>query len=153
METEQGGKGRKLVTPLSLARGALFGDGELPPLYLDTRDSAATKPKWKLVSGVGPAGVELDKSRSGRLYKPSLRPVGITTPDYNKDRTGTPQDHVHACQCVEKKLLLAAEKGDSVFDEYVSALLSQQGPLFPLLNGGCDADAVLDNLLPDMSYC
>ena len=35
------------------------------------------KPKWQLVQGLGPPALELDKSHSGRLYKPALRHFGV----------------------------------------------------------------------------
>ena len=54
-----------------------FAEDYLPPLYLDSQNSPVTgkKPKWTLASGVGPAVLELDSSRTGRVYKPSLRPL------------------------------------------------------------------------------
>jgi hypothetical protein len=58
-----------------------FEDDQPPPLYMDG-SSGKGKPKWKLVQGVGPPGLEVDSSRSGRLHKPSLRPFGIETPMY-----------------------------------------------------------------------
>ena len=52
-----------------------FVDEQFPPLYSDANNSNITgkKPKWTLVSGVGPKVLELDSSKSGRIYKPSLR--------------------------------------------------------------------------------
>ena len=55
----------------------------LPALYVDSTATAnssnssstgrSPKPKWNLVSGIGPQVLEMDSSRSGRVYKPSLR--------------------------------------------------------------------------------
>ena len=56
-----------------------FEEGELPPIYEDEQNQPGGKPKWRLAQGVGPAGLELDKSRTGRLHKNSLRPFGIDT--------------------------------------------------------------------------
>ena len=47
----------------------------LPALFMNANANhpANKKPKWTLVQGVAPSTLELDSSRSGRLYKPSLR--------------------------------------------------------------------------------
>ncbi|EFC39058.1 predicted protein [Naegleria gruberi] len=50
------------------------------PLYMDVGTNAGEsqkKQKWELVFGVGPARLELDSSRSGRIYKPSLRSLNL----------------------------------------------------------------------------
>ena len=47
-----------------------------PPLYLNSAPPER-KPKWTLAQGVGPSTLELDRSGSGRIYKPSLRQFGI----------------------------------------------------------------------------
>jgi hypothetical protein len=56
-----------------------FEEGELPPVYENAQTNPGGKPKWRLVQGVGPAGLELDRSRTGRLHKPSLNPFGVDT--------------------------------------------------------------------------
>jgi hypothetical protein len=43
----------------------------------DEQNQPGGKPKWRLAQGVGPAGLEVDRSRTGRLHKPSLRMFGI----------------------------------------------------------------------------
>jgi len=49
------------------------------PLFMDVNNSSESKkPKWELVFGVGPARLELDSSRSGRIYKPSLKSTGLS---------------------------------------------------------------------------
>lgn len=50
-----------------------FDVDELPPLYMDIQANTDKKPKWNLVSGLGPQTLELDSSRSGRIYKPFLK--------------------------------------------------------------------------------
>ena len=47
------------VALLSPCRFVSFGDDELPPLYMDSSEGKG-KPKWKLVQGVGPPGLEVD---------------------------------------------------------------------------------------------
>lgn len=42
-----------------------FEEGELPPLYMNDAQAGA-KPKWTLCQGLGPKGLEVDKSKSGR---------------------------------------------------------------------------------------
>lgn len=47
---------------------------EQPPLFINANASEPDrKPKWTLVQGVGPQTLEVDKSRSGRIHKPTLR--------------------------------------------------------------------------------
>eukprot|EP00966_Prymnesium_polylepis_P110522 2556813-Prymnesium_polylepis.1 len=85
---EAHGRDFDLQTPLSACWPVRFGEeeDELPALYEDRRtESGGGKPKWTLASGVGPAGLELDSSRSGRLWKSSLKPVGISSPRYEGD--------------------------------------------------------------------
>jgi hypothetical protein len=57
---------------------------ELAPLYLNLQQDRTAKPKWGLAQGLGPPSLELDKSRSSRLFKGSLRQFGITKPNYHK---------------------------------------------------------------------
>lgn len=72
-----------ILTPLSPCFVVGFEEHQPPPLFMDHHPSGeAGKPKWRLASGVGPAGLELDNSRSGRLWKPSLRAAGIDAPRY-----------------------------------------------------------------------
>lgn len=80
---EQNMRDTELETPLSPCRPVSFADGEPPALYVDRRVPGGGKAKWGLASGVGPAGLELDSSRSGRLWKPSLRPAGIDAARYD----------------------------------------------------------------------
>ena len=83
---ERHGHDFEMATPLSPCWAVSWAEGELPALFEDHRtDAGGGKPKWALASGVGPAGLELDASRSGRLWKSSLRPVGITAPRYDGD--------------------------------------------------------------------
>ena len=67
---------RDALAVLTPSRLVSFDEGEPPPVY---RNDAApeAKPKWRLTQGVGPPGLELDKSRTGRLHKPSLRAFGV----------------------------------------------------------------------------
>lgn len=91
-----------LCTPLSLAKGLLFEQETLPPLYLDRRPGGSLKPKWALVSGLGPPGVELDSSRSGRLHKPSLRTTGITAPVFRPIEGIMTSAVAYACEAIEE---------------------------------------------------
>jgi hypothetical protein len=76
-----------MLTPLSPCWAVCFEEEQPPPLYVDQRPASevGAKPQWTLASGVGPAGLELDSSRSCRLWKPSLRPAGIDAPRYTDD--------------------------------------------------------------------
>lgn len=69
------------ATPLSPCHAVCFGDQAEettdPPLYCDRQQKPGGKPQYKLASGVGPPGLELDGSRSGRLWKPGLKGAGI----------------------------------------------------------------------------
>lgn len=55
-----------------------FEENELPPLYLDMAQPGS-KPKWKLVWGVGPSSIELHRGKGPVLYKPSLKQAGIVS--------------------------------------------------------------------------
>jgi hypothetical protein len=63
--------------------GAGGGEGEggagpeLAPLYMNMQANPSAKPKWTLVQGLGPPALEVDKSRTNRVFKPSLRQFGI----------------------------------------------------------------------------
>jgi hypothetical protein len=85
-------------TVLSPCWAVTFEEGQPPPLYVDERVNPSGKPKWTLVSGVGPGGLELDKSRSGRIWKHSLRSVGITTERYDGDE----HNAAHYTTCVNQ---------------------------------------------------
>jgi hypothetical protein len=67
-------QGMAVLTPSFLVS---FEDGQSPPLYRDENAGNDGKPRWRLCQGVGPAGLELDRSRTGRIHKPSLAPFGV----------------------------------------------------------------------------
>ena len=67
-------QGMAVLTPSVLVS---FEDGQSPPLYRDENAGNDGKPRWRLCQGVGPAGLELDRSRTGRIHKPSLAPFGV----------------------------------------------------------------------------
>jgi len=52
-------------------------------LFMDMSDQQQSggerKPKWELVLGQGPQRIELDSSRSGRIYKQSLKQLNLKT--------------------------------------------------------------------------
>ena len=52
-----------------------LGSGPLPPVYLNTK--AHGKPKWTLCQGIGPASLEMDRSRSNRVWRPPLAKFGL----------------------------------------------------------------------------
>jgi hypothetical protein len=37
------------------------------------------KPKWTIIYGLGPKKMELDKSKSGRIYSPSIKQFGLNS--------------------------------------------------------------------------
>ena len=55
--------------------GVPLGSGALPPIYLNRK--ATGKPKWKLCQGIGPATLEMDRSQSNRVWRPSLAQFGL----------------------------------------------------------------------------
>lgn len=75
-QMEQGRFAREGLAVLTPCFLVAFEEGELPPIYADDAVPGA-KPKWRLVQGVGPPGLEVDRTRTGRLHKPSLRPFGV----------------------------------------------------------------------------
>ena len=76
--------GSRLPGVSVLGRIRLWGDGEEEeegmhtlPLYLNLAGASA-KPKFKLVEGIGPGALEMDKSRSNTLFvKSSLAGCGV----------------------------------------------------------------------------
>ena len=98
--------GLAVLTPCDLV---VFDTEELPPVYRDEANQGG-RPKYRLCQGVGPAGLELDKSRTGRLHKPSLRPFGIEIrpldlPDYlAKDSNALAAAVREACAFAEATL-------------------------------------------------
>jgi hypothetical protein len=88
---------------LSLVEFVRFDEIEAPPLFLNEEGTPGKKPKWTLCQGVGPPALEVDSSRSGRVFKPSLRPFGIDRKMYQPLEDGcvlSPQEHVEVCAAV-----------------------------------------------------
>ena len=73
-------------TPLSPCFAVSFEEGEPPPMFVDRKNKPGGKPKYELASGVGPGGLEIDGSYSGRIWKPSLKLVGIDRPRYEQQQ-------------------------------------------------------------------
>lgn len=110
---------QSVLSPCEYVR---FEQGQPPPLYMDASQGRG-KPKWKLVQGVGPPGLEVDSSRSGRLFKPSLRPFGIDAPMYQplaEDCHRTGAEHVD----IAKVALEAVQSGFEI------SKLFEMAPLF-----------------------
>lgn len=66
----------------------------LPPLYMNTQPPEV-KPRWTLCQGVGPKTLEADRSRSGRVHKPTLRQFGILGKMLSADDDNTPAKDVY----------------------------------------------------------
>ena len=104
------------LTPCHLV---VFDDEELPPVYRNEESDAGKKPKWRLTQGVGPAGLELDRTRTGRLHKNSLRPFGIDVrplslpDDLARDPQALARAVREACAFAEGTLADAAEAAES----------------------------------------
>ena len=62
---------------LQLVKFVEFEEGEGPPLYINDAPQTSNKPKWKICQGVGPQVLELDSSRSNKIYKKSYRGSGL----------------------------------------------------------------------------
>ena len=66
-------------TPLLPFRYVAYDVGEDPALYVNTADACCPgKKKWALCQGVGPQTLDLDRSRSGKVYKKSYRGSGLS---------------------------------------------------------------------------
>jgi hypothetical protein len=52
-----------------------LNSGPMSPIYLNRK--ATGKPKWTLVQGIGPPSLEVDRSRSNRIWRPSLSQFGL----------------------------------------------------------------------------
>jgi hypothetical protein len=123
------------LTPLSLCFVVSFEESQPPPLYLNHHPQGeAGKPKWRLASGVGPAGLELDNSRSGRLWKPSLRPFGIDRPRYEASEEARSSDaaavHAEVVRRVEAAFEVAAECSGAAAVDALAEELHAERPLF-----------------------
>lgn len=115
------------LAPMSPCAFVSFDNAEPPPLYMDHKPAGeAGKPKWRLVSGVGPAGLEMDNSKSGRIWKPSLRAVGIDAPRYSSDAANL-EYHADILQRVETALAFLSQS-DKEYDLYEK--LSTARPCF-----------------------
>eukprot|EP01080_Neovahlkampfia_damariscottae_P010616 gene10616-3239_t len=57
------------------------------PIYINMTESM--KPKWTLAFGLGPTRIELDSSKSGRIYKPFLRQFGLDGTPYQNEKNFT----------------------------------------------------------------
>jgi hypothetical protein len=116
---------------LTLCRAASFEDGQPPPLYIQ---ETVGKDRWTLAQGVGPKTLELDKSRSGRLYKPAIRNVlpDSAAPMYTPSDaagSGGPTAHASMLSAVEAALSRTAKQGSNYADALAESLL-QCSPVF-----------------------
>ena len=115
---EKHARSLQLLTPLSPCWIVSFEDDQPPPLFFDEKPAGEPgKPKWRLASGVGPAGLELDSSRSGRLWKPSLRAAGIDRPRYAAVADADAAYHAGLMQRVETALVALGEHADVFAEE------------------------------------
>lgn len=87
-----------------------FSDTEdMAPLYSNA-NHPEKKPKWQLAQGLGPRGLELDKSRSGRLHKPTLRQFGVPVDQVSsKNAENVPDFYQHVLDTVESALMLSTK--------------------------------------------
>lgn len=122
-EPELGGGSDEDVA-LSLVEFVRFDEKEAPPLFLDEQGTPGKKPKWTLCQGVGPPGLEVDSSRSGRVFKPSLRPFGIDRKMYQ------PLDDACALSCEEHIEVCAAVYDAVTLHNVDPAGLFAAAPLF-----------------------
>ena len=54
------------------------------PIYINMAEGM--KPKWTLAFGLGPTRIELDNSKSGRIYKPFLKQFGFDGVPYQNEK-------------------------------------------------------------------
>ena len=132
---------------LSLCRPASFEDGQPPPLYVQ---ETAGRCRWTLAQGVGPKTLELDRSRSGRLYKPALRGViaASAAEPYSPEAcaaAGGPSAHAHMLAEVEASLARAARRSCAEADSLAAALL-RCTPIFARWTAATSAVAAADAL-------
>jgi hypothetical protein len=91
-----------------------FEDGQPPPVYVDENAAkGGIKPRYRLVQGVGPAGLELDRSRTGRLHKPSLRPFGIDVRPLSLDDDAAATRETMSEACLFAEALTSCAGGDA----------------------------------------
>ena len=103
--------GLAVLTPCFLVS---FEDGQPPPVYVDENAAkGGIKPRYRLVQGVGPAGLELDRSRTGRLHKPSLRPFGIDVRPLSLDDDAAATRETMSEACLFAEALTSCAGGDA----------------------------------------
>ena len=128
---------------LSLCHAASFEDGQPPPLYIQ---ETTGRDRWTLAQGVGPKTLELDRTRSGRLYKPAIRNIigDLSATVYTSTEctaSGGTAAHANMLSAVESALSRAAQQCSGVADALAKALLLCS-PVFsrwPAASGVLDA--------------
>ena len=109
-------QGMAVLTPCVLVP---FEDGQPPPVYRDenARGSRDGKPRWRLCQGVGPAGLELDRTRTRRLHKPSLRPFGIDVSPMELPEDVEMPEAVHRACAYAEAVIATAEDDSEALEE------------------------------------
>lgn len=73
------------------------------PVYIDMSDEGQ-KPKWTLNLGLGPQKIELDTSKSGRIYQPFLKQFGLNGVPYQKKEKVSLEDYSYMNQLIFERL-------------------------------------------------
>nr|CAG4717794.1 unnamed protein product [Naegleria fowleri] len=96
-----------------------YDPGKGVPLFMDVSTGQSTKQKWELVFGVGPQRLELDSSRSGRLYMASLKALNlpyISTHLYKMKENQTSKQLEEICNKISKLCLMQESQLSNVMN-------------------------------------
>ncbi|KAG2374903.1 hypothetical protein C9374_010277 [Naegleria lovaniensis] len=118
------------------------------PLFMDVSTGQTNKQKWELVFGVGPQRLELDSSRSGRLYMPSLKSLHlphITTQLFKMKEEQSPKQLEEICNKISKLCLLPEPQLGEVIDQILI-------PNIPLFDNYDKVSKLLDHHLEEIDH-
>mmetsp|Transcript_42778 Transcript_42778/g.101807 ORF Transcript_42778/g.101807 Transcript_42778/m.101807 type:complete len:252 (+) Transcript_42778:179-934(+) len=109
-----------------------FDPGEPPPIYVDA-SAGQGKPKFTLIQGIGPKTLEMDKSRSNRVYKPTLRGCIQVDRAWQSlqpfETTEHPDDYASRMEAVSQAAILSRDAQDEESQAFLEEVLSN-APLF-----------------------
>ncbi|KAF0982842.1 hypothetical protein FDP41_010821 [Naegleria fowleri] len=125
-----------------------YDPGKGVPLFMDVSTGQSTKQKWELVFGVGPQRLELDSSRSGRLYMASLKALNlpyISTHLYKMKENQTSKQLEEICNKISKLCLMQESQLSNVMNQVLI-------PNIPLFDHYEKVSETLDRYLQEIDH-
>ncbi|KAL0490454.1 hypothetical protein AKO1_009537 [Acrasis kona] len=121
---------------ITLSNFMKFDEEEASPVYIN---SGEHKPKYTLVYGVGPKMLELDSSKSGRLYKPSFRALklpGLSTKPFENTKERSALEFKEIIDLVNQAVITARDADEK--KSLIEDILVPNKPLFDNWENGID---------------